>query len=154
MTDSAAIHASTWLPLLKEALAREGCFRWPLRGNSMLPTLPAECEIELAPLTPPVRLGELIVFVVDDTLIAHRLVRRTRQYWIAQGDHRLAPDRPVPLDQVVGRVLAAYQHDRRCWPSRYSGVWRGVWLARYQVLRLARAMWRIARSARKVGSHG
>jgi phage repressor protein C with HTH and peptisase S24 domain len=147
MTDSVAIHAATWLPLLKEALAKEGRFRWPLRGTSMLPTLPAECEIELAPLVRPVRLGELIVFVVDDTLIAHRLVRRTGQYWIAQGDHRLAPDRPVPPDQVLGRVLAAYQNDRRCWPSRYSGAWRMAWLARYQALRVVRVVWRIARKA-------
>ena len=72
---SAVAHASTWLPLLQEALVKEGRFRWPLRGNSMWPTLPVECEIDLEPLTLPVGLGELIVFVVDDTLIAHRLVR-------------------------------------------------------------------------------
>ena len=145
MTDSVAIHAATWLPLLKEALAKEGRFRWRLHGTSMLPTLPAECEIELAPLTRPVRLGELIVFVVDDTLIAHRLVRRTGQYWIAQGDHRLAPDRPLHPDQVVGRVIAAYQNNRRCWPRRFSAAARIAWLARYQALRVVRTAWRIGR---------
>ncbi len=158
MTDSAAIHADTWLPLLKEALAKEGRFRWPLRGTSMLPTLPAECEIELVPLLPPVRLGELIVFVVDDTLIAHRLVRRTGKHWIAQGDHRLAPDRPVLPDQVLGRVLAAYQDNRRCWPGRRAAVSRLVWLARYHVLRVVRAAWRVmrrmVRRARRVVLHG
>jgi hypothetical protein len=142
---------TTWLPLLRETLIREGRFRWLLRGNSMLPTLPAECEIELAPLSYPVRLGELIVFVVDDTLIAHRLVRRAGDYWIAQGDHRLAPDRPVRPDQVVGRVLAAYQNNRRCWPRRFSAVGRVAWLARHHALRVLRAAWR---SGRRVVPHG
>ncbi len=151
MTDLTATRADIWLPLLREALDKEGRFRWPLRGNSMWPTLPAECEIELGPLVSPVRLGELIVFVVDDTLIAHRLVRRAGGYWIAQGDHRLGPDRPVPPDQVLGRVLAAYQNNRRCWPRRFSDVGRAVWLARYQALRFMRAAWRLGR---QVGPHG
>ena len=154
MTDSTAIHAATWLPLLQEALAKEGRFRWPLRGNSMLPTLPVECEIDIVPLSPPVHLGELIVFVVDDTLIAHRLVRRTGQYWIAQGDHRLSPDRPVLPDQVLGRVLAAYQDNRRCWPGRWPTASRLVWLARYQALRVVRAGWRVMRRVRRVMLHG
>ena len=145
MPDSTATRASTWLPLLQEALAQEGRFRWPLRGNSMWPTLPIECEIELEPLVPPVRLGELIVFVLDDTLIAHRLVRRTNAHWIAQGDHRRGPDRPVPPDRVLGRVVAAYQNGRRCWPRRCESLWRVLWLARYQVLRVARSIWWRAR---------
>ena len=151
MPDSAAARASTWLPLLQEALVKEGRFRWPLRGNSMWPTLPVDCEIELEPLTTPVHLGELIVFVVDDTLIAHRLVRQTNAYWIAQGDHRRGPDRPVPPDRVLGRVVAAYREGRHCWPGRFESVWRVMWLARYQAQRVARAIWW---RGRKVLSHG
>jgi hypothetical protein len=143
VTDSIPTYATTWLPLLREALAKEGHFRWPLHGNSMLPTLPADCEIELAPLSPSVKLGELIVFVAGDTLIAHRLVRRTGGYWIAQGDHRLVPDRPIRPDQVVGCVRAAYQNNRRCWPRRFSSVWRLIWLARHHGLRVLRVGWRI-----------
>ena len=109
----------------------------------MLPTLPADCEIELAPLSPSVKLGELIVFVAGDTLIAHRLVRRTGGYWIAQGDHRRVPDRPIRPDQVVGCVRAAYQNNRRCWPRRFSSVWRLIWLARHHGLRVLRVGWRI-----------
>ena len=36
------IRASTWLPLLREALEKVGVFRFPLRGASMRPTLPVE----------------------------------------------------------------------------------------------------------------
>jgi hypothetical protein len=137
--------ATTWLPLLREALEQSGSFRWPLHGTSMTPTLPAECEIEVRPLQSPVPLGELIVFACDDTLIAHRLVRRVDDLWIAQGDNRLSPDRPLHLDQVLGRVAAAYQQDRRCWPRRFSAAWRVAWLGRYQVLRVVRRLWLVWR---------
>jgi hypothetical protein len=136
---SIARQAVTWLPLLREALEHEGRFRWPLQGNSMIPTLPLSCEIEVTPLQLPVRLGEVIIFVDGDTLIAHRLVARAHGYWIAQGDNRLAPDRPLRPDQVLGRVSAAYQDGRRCWPRRFS--LRPYWIIRHHVLRLTRAVW-------------
>ena len=97
----------------------------------MRPTLPAECDIEIVPLPSQTPLGALIVFVIDDTLIAHRLVRRSGGRWIAQGDGRLGPDRPLESSQVLGLVSAAYQNGRRCWPtgasrcSRDSG-WLGI----------------------------
>ncbi|HET7376956.1 MAG TPA: S24/S26 family peptidase [Anaerolineae bacterium] len=134
MADSTASQVVTWLPLLRESLAREGSFRWPLHGTSMLPTLPADCEIEVRPLLLPVRLGELIVFVSGDTLIVHRFVRSAGNYLIAHGDHRSFSDPPLLPDQVLGRVVAAYQHDRLCWPRRFSPRW--IWIARHHVLRV------------------
>lgn len=133
--DAPARLASTWLPLLRESLARRGRLRWPLRGNSMAPTLPPECEIEIVPLLPRVRLGDLIVFVADDTLVAHRLVHRSRGCWITQGDGRAIPDRPVDPSQVLGVVAAAYLDGRRCWPGTLSRFWAMLWVARYHLLR-------------------
>ena len=77
----------------------------------MRPTLPVECDIEIVPLPAQTPLGALIVFVIDDTLIAHRLVRRSGGRWIAQGDGRLGPDRPLEPSQILGLVSAA--HARR-----------------------------------------
>lgn len=45
VTQAAGMLISEWLPLLREVLAREEQFRWRLRGTSMLPTLPPECEL-------------------------------------------------------------------------------------------------------------
>ncbi len=98
-----------WLPLLREALAQQGHVRWRLRGDSMAPTLPTDCEIEIAPLPPSVRPGSLVVFGMGDALVAHRLVRRTTTAWILQGDGRRAPDLPLDPGQALGVVTAAYQ---------------------------------------------
>ncbi len=142
---------SAWLPILQEALTREGRFRFPLHGTSMRPTLPTACEIEIVPLPAAVEdvpLGALIVYAHGDALIAHRLVRRTAAAWIVQGDGRLAPDRPVAPGQVLGAVVAAYADDRRIWPRRAEGLVRWLWIARHHALRPARAAWRRVRGRR------
>ncbi len=140
-----SISAATWLPLLRDALAREGAFRFPLRGTSMRPTLPLECEIEVVPLPPRVRPGALIVFAAGDTLIAHRLVRRSAGRWIAQGDGRLGPDRPLAPEQVLGQVAAAYAGGKRCWPGPFAGPLAAFWVARHWALRPVRFAWRLTR---------
>ena len=142
---------SAWLPILQEALTREGRFRFPLHGSSMRPTLPTACEIEIVPLpaaSEDVPLGALIVFAHGDALIAHRLVRRTGLTWMVQGDGRLAPDRPVAPAQVLGVVAAAYAGERRIWPRRAEGLVRWLWIARHHALRLVRAAWRRAHGRR------
>ena len=139
------VRAATWLPLLREALEREGVFRFPLRGTSMRPTLPVECTIEIIPLPAQTPLGALIVFVIDDTLIAHRLVRRSGGRWIAHGDGRLGPDRPLEPSQVLGLVAAAHHNGRQCWPTAASRLLMVFWVARHWALWPARAVRRALR---------
>jgi hypothetical protein len=140
-----AASASAWLPLLRDTLAREGAFRFPLRGGSMRPTLPTECEIAVVPLPAQTPLGALIVFVINDTLIAHRLVRRAGGCWIAQGDGRRGPDRPLMPDQILGLVSAAYRDGQQCWPTAASRPLTVFWVARHWALRPAAAVWRALR---------
>ncbi len=143
-----AFDKQAWLPLLREALAREGRFRWRLRGDSMAPTLPPDCEIEIAPLPPAVRLGELVVFAAGDMLVAHRLVRRVRGRWITQGDGQRTPDPPLDQAQALGIVTAAYQGSRRCWPHPLSRLRALLWIARHHLLRVWRAGRRLGRRLR------
>jgi hypothetical protein len=110
-----------------------------------LPTLPAACEIEILPLPAQVHLGELIVFMAGDTLIAHRLVRCAGERWIAQGDGQLGPDRPLAPEQILGIVMAAYSDGQRCWPTRLSRPLAVFWVARHWVLRMIR--WGVRKNA-------
>ncbi len=121
--------ASEFLPLLREALEREGRFRLPLRGNSMLPTLPAACEIEVVPAGEP-RVGELLVFALGDALVAHRLVRRRGEWLVCQGDNRRAADPPLRRGQVLGRMAGAWVEGQRVWPGRWERVAVAWWVAR------------------------
>jgi hypothetical protein len=137
---TSAAFAATWLPLLRETLDEKGAFRFPLRGTSMCPTLPTECEIEITPLPAKVPLGTLIVFVLDNALIAHRLVRRSGGRWISQGDGRLGPDQPLAPEQILGVLSAAYRDGRPCWPTALSRMLTVFWVARHWALRPALAV--------------
>lgn len=133
----------SWLPLLREALAREGRFRWQVEGHSMMPTLPQGCEIEIVPLTGRPRLGDVVVFVEGDSLVVHRLVHRARGFWITQGDARATPDRHLDTASLLGRVVTAYHDGKLCWTSRSGGLVAIRWLSRYHVLRLRRVVSRL-----------
>ena len=139
LTRTDAPRAEVWLPLLREALAREGAFRLPLRGDSMAPTLPSACEIEVVPLPGEPAAGELIVFALADALVAHRLTRRASNGWIAQGDNRRVADPALTREQILGRVAAAYAGAERVWPRRGERVAAGWWIARARALGMARA---------------
>jgi hypothetical protein len=130
-----------WLPLLRKSLARKGNVRWQLSGDSMAPTLPLACEIEIAPLPSVVPLGSLVVFVSGDSLVAHRLVRSERDRWITQGDGRRGPDNAILVTQVLGLVVAAYDNGDRCWPSPGSRIAGWLWVARHHMLRPVRWAW-------------
>lgn len=129
-----------WLPLLSESLAREGRFRWRLHGSSMKPTLSPDCEIEIAPLPDAVPLGTLLVFVHRHELVVHRLVHRTGEFWITQGDNRRETDLRLRPTQILGIVVAAYQDESRVWPGRFERLAVRGWLLRARLLWLRRRL--------------
>jgi hypothetical protein len=145
--------AADYLPLLREALDREGRFRLPLRGNSMLPTLPAACEIEVEPLAGEPALGALLVFALGDALVAHRLVRRKGGRLVCQGDNRRAPDSPLRPEQVLGRVVAAWADGARLWPGPADRARSAWWVARAWGWAGARRAHRFARGTTRPAAH-
>lgn len=114
----------------------------------MRPTLPNDCEIEVVPLAGPAPIGALLVFVADDRLVVHRLVRRAGARWVTQGDGVRTPDPPLAADQVLGVVTAAYWNGRRCWPGRGARRLAWFWIARHYGLWTLRRIWRALRRFR------
>lgn len=128
----------TWLPLLEEALRREGFFRWRLRGASMWPTLSSGSDILIKPKPHKLRLGEVVVFAQGDALIAHRLVHRRRSGWVTQGDARRTPDPPHHPEDVLGIVVSSSVGGECYWPSHRSILTTPYWIMRYHAFRLLR----------------
>ena len=134
-----------WLPVLRDALAQDGRCRLPLRGDSMTPTLPPACEIEIVPLTDAPAPGALLVFALGGGLVAHRLARRAGDRFICQGGNRRAPDPPLARGQVLGEVVGAWVDGRRVWPGRGERVTALWWLARHRAYAAARRARQFAR---------
>ena len=55
--------------------------------------------------------GDVVLFRQGGTVVAHRVVRRTAGYLMTRGDARIAPDPPVPLERVIGRVEGTVRGD-------------------------------------------
>jgi hypothetical protein len=142
MSGDALPNLHQWLPLLSESLAHQGRFRWQMRGASMLPTLPPDCEIEIVPPPAAIPLGALVVFAGNASLVVHRLVHRTPSRLLTQGDNRRGPDAWLQPSQVLGVVVAAYYDTRRIWPRAAEPVLRWWWIGR------ADGMWLLRRSKR------
>lgn len=136
---------TAWLPLLRESLAQQGSFRWPLRGVSMRPTLPPNCDVAIVPLPAKLPLGSLIVFAGrDSALVVHRLVHRTKDHLVAQGDARWRPDPWLDPTLVLGLVVTATVDDRRVWPSRIEALLKWFWVGR------AAGLWLMRRARSRV----
>jgi hypothetical protein len=80
-----------------------------LVGGSMEHAIPARSLIRIAFDHEPLHTGEVMAFVRQDRVLAHRIVYRSRLrrgYIIARGDARILHDPPVRLADVLGRVDA------------------------------------------------
>jgi hypothetical protein len=78
----------------------------PVMGNSMGAALADGTLIRVAlaagALCAP---GDVVVFRGREEVVVHRALVRTRRCLITRGDARIAPDHPVPVDRVLGRVI-------------------------------------------------
>ncbi len=82
----------------------------PIYGPSMGSALPdgtiAQIEITRAAAC---REGDVVVFLDDNVVVAHRLVRQIsrggQKFVITRGDARIVPDKPLPATCVLGRVI-------------------------------------------------
>lgn len=81
-----------------------------VRGNSMLPRLPAGSRVLVAPTdSRDIRPGDLIVHRDEESLVCHRVLTRSPGDPVAfevKGDAWGVPATRVPADSVVGRVVA------------------------------------------------
>jgi hypothetical protein len=82
-----------------------------ISGTSMGSTLPSGCRIRIRPLsTEEYRPGQVIAFVADGALFAHRIVYRGRQGVLTRGDSHSWCDLPVPINAILGVVSEFLAH--------------------------------------------
>jgi signal peptidase I len=116
----------------------------PITGISMGTSLPAGTIARVA-LTDSAscRVGDVIVFRQDETIVAHRVIVRSESFFLTRGDARLAPDLPVARDRVLGRIegivesgaLLPMNRERRWHPliSAFRTVIRWLAVAAFRI---------------------
>jgi len=103
----------------------------------MLPLLHEPMILEVAPLTRPANVGDVLVFVQGDVQVAHRVIRRIGYRYITSGDaHPWVLENVSPAD-VLGYVEAVWE-DASHYARRVDGRvhrLRGYWYARINPVR-------------------
>ena len=104
----------------------------PATGYSMFPTFRPGYRVVVRPLTegePPIR-GSVVVYKENNGLVMHRLIEiidndPNNILFITRGDSMLEPDKPWPLQQLMG-VAVRYKGGRREHSVKtfVPGVWR------------------------------
>jgi signal peptidase I len=132
--------------LVREGLSRQGHVCVRLQGDSMWPTVPSGSLVAIERAEPgKTRLGEIVVWEQDGTLIAHRVVQRARdgegRWLVTKGDNCSAADQRLAPSEVLGRISAVQVGDGRVVPQddRLRSLESAFWVARWRVRRLAGA---------------
>lgn len=109
----------------------------PIIGNSMLPLIQPGDQVLVRHGYGNVRRGDIIVFLQQEKMVAHRLLRIYKDgsvtTFITKGDNTSYLDSPVDTSEVVGRVLRIKRGSR--WVSIDTPAWRiGGWLMAVSML--------------------
>ncbi len=90
MTDSPANRQrvlDVWLGLTGQTALPEGPLILPVLSGSMGPVIPLGCRIEIRPCSAgQCRLGDVLVYMDEGRLVAHRLLWRVGPYLYTKGD--------------------------------------------------------------------
>lgn len=101
-----------------ELLAHGYSVRFRAPGNSMMPTIFDGEMITIRPIEPSdVKRGDIILYRCPGSIVAHRVVGTEKRdsgalRFILRGDALGAPDEPVEIEQVLGRVESVERGSR------------------------------------------
>ena len=83
-----------------------------MSGSSMIPTLSEPMILETSRVEHYIQ-GDVVVFTdKNSNNIVHRIVRLTKSGFITRGDNNLTDDEPIVLQDILGKVVAAYRGDK------------------------------------------
>ena len=98
----------------------------PITGRSMFPLIRNGDQVLVAHGCAGIRRGDVIVFRHDGKLIAHRVVRISKNEaghtFLTKGDNVLQFDPPLRANEIVGRVLAIKRGEQQM--SLDTTIWR------------------------------
>jgi hypothetical protein len=105
-----ATRDSVGCELIADSLRRGREVSFRVMGSSMLPSILPGDELTVRPLEEVLpRSGEIVVFVRERKLFAHRMIAKSERAGnvqrVTRGDALIACDRPVEQSEVLGSVV-------------------------------------------------
>lgn len=128
-----------FLELSQELLDRGASLRFRAHGRSMHPFIENGNILVVEPLNgPSASIGDVIFYRrAEGSLTAHRLIKKNKDkditVLITKGDSLRYFDPPIPMGQVMGKVIRIEDHDRQLQLNVWLGHMFGfltAWFAR------------------------
>ena len=113
------ISAQDFAGVSHELLNLGCCVSFRAPGNSMMPTVSDGERITVRPVSPSdIKPGDIILYRYPGSMVAHRVVCVEKRNggapcFILRGDALGAPDEPVEVDQILGKVASVEREGRR-----------------------------------------
>ena len=123
------------LDLAVDVLRSVGEARLAVSGGSMMPSLwPGDIlEVHRVAVT-DVSKGDIVVFVRDNRLIVHRVLRINREHneitVTTRGDRSARVDSPVSVNELLGKVHAIQRGGRSLAPHATLSMQMASWILR------------------------
>ena len=129
------------LDIVKHILGKECNLRIPSIGMSMSPILQDNVIIVKPAKATDVSIGDIILYIVRENMIAHRVVKRyiknAKIMLITKGDSNSSFDKPINPEHVLGKVIAIEKNNVTI--NLENKIWRiaNYMIARYSLLSLS-----------------
>jgi signal peptidase I len=135
--------AAVTCALVGEAVRTFGEIRLRVAGISMLPSLwPGDILLVRRCRAAELQPGQIVQYMRDGLLIAHRIAGSQGSHWLARGDRNVYIDPPLSDAQILGRVVWIERHGRKVDPGFTSGRRLAAWFLQRSDL-LARILLRL-----------
>ena len=122
----------------------------PVEGASMAPLILPGDRVEILHGAHDLAVGDVVGFRLSGRLVLHRVVATPQDGTVVTaGDNRTLVDSPVPVESVIGRVVALHTERSRASLETRRARWYGLLVARSWRLRRMRGVCRVGRWLRR-----
>lgn len=117
--------------LVAEIARVHGEVQLQVLGGSMLPSIwPSDHLIVQRRDPVEIQPGQIILYLRNGGLVAHRVVARDGEWLVTRGDSLPRVDAPVPANEIVGVIVSIIRRGRRVAPELTHGKRMVAWLLR------------------------
>jgi signal peptidase I len=153
MDDSNELRRLKLDELAAQVLRDSGKLRFRATGSSMLPAIrPGDILAVHRRQISETQLGDIAFFSCYGGVVAHRIISKGQDFFIAQGDSVPSPDNLVTTENFLGLVVSIERDGKSFVPSLYPGALSGfmatVLKRSYFATRIWLAVWTHIRALR------
>lgn len=78
-------------------------------SGSMSPTI-EKGDMIFVKLDTDYKVGDIVSFKDNDSIITHRIIEKNDNYYVTQGDANNVADKPIKEDQIIGKTIKTFSH--------------------------------------------